>query len=315
MLRRFTRNGPLLMLLATLLFTLMVSLVKVARRDLTALEVICWRALTSVPLAFVVARRGGLAIGKRGVLLLRIVTGFAAMFCFFTAMKGLTVVEMTLVHKLQPILLALLAPLVLGALERSGRGVWLALVAGLVGTAVLVWPSADGELFGGGSGAATSFMLWGLGGAAMSALAHLFVRSLGQAENPDAVVFWFQVAALGLALSALLLTRGEVPLPPLALLPHLLGIGVLATLGQVAMTRAYSVEKASVVAAASYASPLWGLAGDVLVFGEWPTGRAIAGGALIVGGGLLLVAHQARKPQPTLGRVDSEIEHGTRVAE
>ena len=51
------------------------------------------------------------------LLATRIVVGFAAMTCFFTAAHGLAVADMSLIGRLQPLLIALLAPLFLAPLK------------------------------------------------------------------------------------------------------------------------------------------------------------------------------------------------------
>lgn len=269
------------MMLATLAFTVMVSLVKVARSELSALEVVCWRGTTSVLLSFLLAWRVGYAVRGAHLMALRIVVGFAAMACFFTAAKGLAVADMTIITKLQPILVGLAAPVLLGAHERGGWLMALAAVLGVAGAAVLLGPQlAVGSVFG----------LWALVGAALSAGAHIAVRALSTRNPPETVVFWFQAGAVALAVTLLLTTTGTVPLPPVHLWPHLLGCGVAATVGQVLMTRAYAADPAPVVAAASYVAPLWGLAGDLLLFGQYPAAPALFGGGLIVMAGLLLLS-------------------------
>ena len=44
--------------------------------------------------------------------------GFGAMFCFYSAAKGLSVADLSLITKLQPMLVALIAPVLLGSAER-----------------------------------------------------------------------------------------------------------------------------------------------------------------------------------------------------
>ncbi len=114
------RKGPLLMLGATLAFTIMVACVKEARAEMDALEVIVWRTLVSVPLALALVWRIGLRVKAKKWLLARVTLGSIAMVFFFTAAKGLSVGDLSLVSRLQPIVVALVAPVVLGVAERAG---------------------------------------------------------------------------------------------------------------------------------------------------------------------------------------------------
>lgn len=276
------------MILSTVAFAAMLSLVKLARRELGAFEVMCWRAATSVPLALLLVWRSASAgslrrlfrVQRKALLTARVVMGFCAMSSFYIAARGLSVADISIIHKLQPILIAVLAPWVLGAGERSSRGIWLALVAGIGGSALVLGPELS---FGSG------YAIAALVGTAASAGAHLAVRALGRTERASNIVLWFQLGVLGISVSVLLVRHGAVPLPPAHLVPHLCGIGVAATIGQALMTQAYAVEKASTVAAASYVAPLWGVASDLVIFRTAPEPSVWIGGTLIVAGGLLLL--------------------------
>ncbi len=122
------------------------------------------------------------------------------------------------------------------------------------------------------------------------------IRALGKTDHAAAIVFWFQMTTLILAPAGHALVEGElIGLPPSHLWPYLVGTGLTATAGQVLMTNAYRLEKASVIAAASYAGPLWAVLLDLVVFGVLPAGWALVGGALVLGAGLTLVlTHRPR---------------------
>jgi len=281
------RRGPLWMILAALLFTVMLGLVKVAREDMSALEVVVWRSVFATPLAFVLARRAGIAIRNKKVLLVRCALGFCAVLGFFTAALGLTMAQLSLVSKLQPILIALLAPLVLGASEKPSGRVYAVLGLGLAGSLLLLSPDlASGSIYG----------LLAVGGTVASAGAHVAVRRLGATENPFALVFWFQLFLSVAGLTTWTLLEGRlVPLPPAGMWPVLIGIAVSTTAAQLAMTRGYQLDRAASVAAASYAGPLFAVVGDVIVFAVWPDAWALGGGALIVVAGLVLLAPSRRR--------------------
>ena len=270
--------GPMLMVGAVASFTLMVACVKVAREQMDAVEVMWWRSVIGVPLVAVVAR-GRWWPKRHGLILLRALLGFGAMGCFFTAAKGLSLADLSLVSRLQPILVAGVAPLLLGASERSSSRVWIATVGGLMGCAVLLQPSMELD---------NAWGLWALGAAAFSALAHTAVRALGASEHPATVVLWFQLW-VALVAFAVLTARGQVTLPDPALWPALAGTAVFASLGQWLMTDAYRRDTAARVAAASYVGPFWAVLLDVWLFAAWPSQSAWFGGVLIIASGLVVV--------------------------
>ncbi|HJL05708.1 MAG TPA: DMT family transporter [Polyangiaceae bacterium LLY-WYZ-15_(1-7)] len=280
------RKGPALMLLATAMFTAMVACVKVARDEMGPLEVIVWRAVFSVPLTLLLVRKIGFRVKAKKVLALRILLGFGAMVCFFTSTRGLNLGDLSIISRLQPIVVAFLAPIALGSAEKASGKIWGLLLLGLLGCALIIGPGLQvGNVYG----------LWALAATMFSAGAHLAVRKLGATDDPRKVVLYFQAGACVLALGAHAGMTGELlPLPPAHLWWALGGVGLFATLGQVAMTYAYQAERASVVAAASYAAPVFGMVADVLFFDGWPTGTALLGGAIVVGAGLVLVFGKER---------------------
>lgn len=277
------RTAPLFMLLASAVFTVMIALVKVARQELSGLEVVLWRGLLSAPLLAFSLRRVGTRIHNPGAFAGRLVFGFAAMVCLATAARGLSLVDMSLIAKLRPILIALAAPLVLGRSERVGRGVWAVLVLGFAGTAVLLGPQlAVGSLWG----------AWVLASVLFGVGAHLCLRRLGATDNARAIVFWFHLGIAGLALPMILITQGGLRLPSSGMWPVLAGVALTATVAQLLITRAFALDRAPVVAAASYSGPVWSLLGDLFVFGLVPPLTSLIGGALVLCPSLWLVVRR-----------------------
>jgi len=276
------------MVLTTLAFTAMIGLVKVARAELSAAEVVFWRGFVGIPIAALGLRGLRLAPANRPVLALRIGLGFCAMICFFTAAKGLPLADHALYSKLHPLLVGILAPLALGAGERPGSRTWGALVFGLVGCGVLLGP----EVQGGGL-----WGLWALAAAAFSAGAHVCLRRLGETDHPAVVVLCFQLAIAPLSLLLVLVQDGGLPgLPPVELWPVLAGVAVFAVLGQTMMTRAYQLDRAAVVAGAAYTSPLWAGLADAVFFETLPSWTTLVGGMLIVGSGLAVILQEDPEP-------------------
>jgi S-adenosylmethionine uptake transporter len=278
----------MLMIAATLVLTIMSGAVKVARVEMSALDLVFWRGAIAVPAAWFMARSGGLVLAKRRVFGVRLVLGFMAMMCFFTALKGLPLADTNCITKVQPILIALLAPWFLGDKERAGIRLWVLMGVGAAGTAVLLAPDlAVGSVWG----------LWALGAAVLSAGAHLALRGLKD-EPSAAVVFWFQVGVLCLS-GACILLRGEgLSIPSASVWPAVIAVGLLATGGQLLMTHAYARDTASSIAAVRFIGPVWGIAGDVLFFGGWPSMHVWAGGALVVGAGLAATLDRPAKATP-----------------
>jgi drug/metabolite transporter (DMT)-like permease len=275
------RRGPLLMVVAAFFFTVMTAAAKVARDELSAVEVVAWRAIIAIPICLLLAGRTRLDVGNRRAFVIRSLLGYGGMVCFYTAAAGLSLADLSLIAKLQPVLVGLLAPALFGQVERVGKWVWVALAGGLIGSAILIGPElAIGSTFG----------LWAMAGSVLSAGAHLSVRALGKTEEPEAIVLWFQIALLLLAVSTTLVMEGRLPaLPSAKMWPIVIVTGVCATLGQSFMTNAYRHDRAAMVAGAAYAGPIWGVLLDLLVFGHVPTPWVVLGGGLIITSGLVFL--------------------------
>jgi len=269
-------RGPFLMIVATLVMTCMSGAVKIARVELDALDIVVWRSVVAIPFAWWWARGTDFRIERKGFFWIRVVLGFAAVLCFFTALKGLPLADTNMVTKLQPVLIALGAPLFLGRSERADRALWGLLLVGIIGTVILVAPDIRaGSVWG----------LWAVASSVFSAGAHIALRGMKD-EHSGVVVFWLQIAVFLMALVLLLVTKGDITVPATHLWPALAGVGIFATAGQVLITKAYAVSTASSVAAVRFVGPVWGVAGDVLFFGGWPALHVWVGGAIVVAAGL-----------------------------
>jgi drug/metabolite transporter (DMT)-like permease len=269
------------MMVAGLSFVVMLGCVKVARVELSAPEVIFWRCPPALVVAGIAARGAGWRIVNRRAFAVRAFFGFAALLLFYTAAGGLAVADLTLVGRLQPLLMAVAAPLVLGAGERVPGRIWGVVMVGMVGCAILLAPElAVGSPYGAAALAAVG----------MSVCAHLALRRLGRTDRTWPVVFWFQMVVFGAAMLLLGLQQQAIPeLPSRSLWAPLLGAGLFAVGGQAAMTRAFALDRAAVVSAASHVMPLFAFVLDAVVFGLTPSVHGVLGGAVVVGAALMLL--------------------------
>ena len=87
------------MIVAQLFFSLMVVCVKLARVELSGVEVVLWRALGSLPILWWLCRGGSWRVSVSGALLCRVVFGFAAMSSFYIAAKSLAVADLSMLSK------------------------------------------------------------------------------------------------------------------------------------------------------------------------------------------------------------------------
>ena len=289
-------SGPLLMFLAQVAFTVMVVFVKIAREELSTFEVALWRSVVAVPMLMVMYHNLSWKIRNTKLIFLRIVFGFGALCSFFAAAKGLYVADLSLISKIQPILVAVLAPILIGSTERVPPKLWGLMAIAMVGCVILLAPSLEvGSRYG----------IYAVMASIFSAHAHIFIRRLRR-EHSGIIVLWFQTGTGILSLITCLSTLGTIPLPPSHLWLPLVGVGVMATLGQLLMTLAYKRSKAATVAIASYAGPLVAVGADVVAFSVFPTWNVYIGGSIVVFAGFLLLRQSQSDERTEDGENDGE---------
>lgn len=278
-------------LLATLCFVAMTVFVKLLREDgLSTHEVMFWRVAPGLPWVWMELRlrKQSLWPNAPGPTIARSLYGLGAMACYFYALRALSVIEYTVLTLLQPVLVALLAPALLG--ERLRRNAVVAMGVALAGALVVVLrPNIAGpirlELLP---------IAVGILATLFSALAHISVRKATAYDSPERVVFWFTLVVSVLALIMGLANGDFVSGLPagLELGPAVLKIAGAAGFGlagQLFMTRAYGRAAAPIVAMMAYASIPASIVVDLLVWGLRPDVAQIAGSILMIGAGVLLM--------------------------
>ncbi len=281
-------RGLLLMLAATAAFTGMAAFVKLAREDgMSTPVVMFWRMAPGLLWVGAVMwwKQIALRPERAGLMFARCLFGIVAMSGYFWSARQLTLVQYAVLHLLQPIFIAVLAPVVLG--ERLRRVAIFALALALAGAVLVIRP--DGSL----AGLPLLAGLAAAGAALASAFAHMSVRRVTQFDAPERVVLYFTLTVTLLA-GGVGLASGELLVLPAGLGPgravvEVLGMAGFGLAGQLLMTRAYRVAQAPLVAIVSYASVPMSFALDLLAWGVLGGLSQLLGAALTVAAGILLV--------------------------
>jgi drug/metabolite transporter (DMT)-like permease len=161
-----------------------------------------------------------------------------------------------------------------------------AVLLGLAGIVLIARPA------GGGVSAAS---LAGVLSGACAAAAMVSLRRLADTEPAPRIVFYF--SALSTLIAAVPLAWAWDPVPAAAL-ALLVGIGVLATLGQLCLTRAYALAPAARIGAFTYVAVVFGGLAGWALWGERPDLASFGGMALVVACCLLAGWRPARRVAP-----------------
>jgi drug/metabolite transporter (DMT)-like permease len=272
------RRGALLMLASGLLFSAMGALVKHLSVQLPNEMVVFFRsAMGLLALLPWVLHRGISQLKTKNLRghLGRGLAGVTAMYCYFYAIAHLPLAEAVLLNYSTPLFIPFIAALWLG--EQVSMRLWAAIGVGFVGIVLILKP---------GLGMFTPVSLIGLASGMFGALAMVSIRRLSKTEPTLRIVFYF--SAVCTAVSAVpLLWRWQTPDP--ALWTLLILMGVLASLAQLLLTRAYSHAPAAQVGPFTYSTVVFAAAVGWIFWGEIPDLLSFGGTALVCLAGIMTI--------------------------
>ncbi len=270
--------GALLILLSELMFASMGATVKSVTAELPSEMAVFMRNLFGLMVLLPLLWRGGIDGLKTqitGLHLLRALAGVAAMYCFFYALSHLPLAEGMLLKMTAPLFMPLIAWQWLQ--EPLRRRVLLAIGFGFLGVVLVLNPH------GGVNEVAGVGLLGGL----LAALAMVTVRRLGRTESSLRVVFYFTFFST-LISSVPMLWSWQTPNQLQWILLFL--IGALGTLGQLLLTRGYSIAAASNVSPFTYFSVIFGAIYGYLFWNETLNILFVAGALMIALAGVLALS-------------------------
>jgi drug/metabolite transporter (DMT)-like permease len=287
-------RGIFLKICSVLVFIAMAALIKAASAHVPAGEAVFFRSLFAIPVIVVwLAWQGQLSTGFKTKHPLshvwRGLMGTMGMGLGFAGLGYLPLPEVTAISYASPLMVVIFAAMFLGEEVRAFRVTTVAL--GLVGVLIVLSPRLSVVPGSVTSQAEALGAILVLGSAVFAALAQVFVRKLILMETTTAIVFYFSVTSTVLSLATI--PFGWVWPTPLETL-FLVGAGVLGGIGQALLTSCYRHADASLVAPFDYASMLFALAIGYFVFSEVPTLTMLAGAALVVAAGILIIWRESR---------------------
>ncbi len=277
------------MVLAAFLFSLMSVAVKYAAQGFTSAELVMYRGLIGVLMMACLLRMQGVSLRSPvpGMHAWRSVVGVISLWGWFYSIAQLSLATATTLNFMSSVWLGAL--FAFGALMRGQVHRLLpllcAVLAGFVGVALVLQPTlADDQWLAG---------LVGLLSGLLAGWAYMLVSALGRAGEPESrTVFYFALgSAIGGALASMVQGLSAWTWPAaLWLLP----VGVLASLGQWCMTRAYTQGATLVVASLQYSGVIFAVLFGVLLFEESIVWQGWLGMALIIASGIAATAWQKR---------------------
>jgi S-adenosylmethionine uptake transporter len=272
------------MILAALFFSMMGVCVKFASAHFHAFELVFFRGLIGVIFMASICRVQGVSLRTPIPMMhvWRSIVGVTSLAAWFYAIGYLPLATAMTLNYMSSIWVAVFlvgGTLVMGKLQDVTRQgpIVLTLIAGFGGVVLLLRPTIEqDQLFAGIVG-----LLSGL----IAALAYIQVAALGRLNEPEVrTVFYFSVGTAVVGAALMLVTGMSSWVWPSML--WLLPVGVLAALGQLCMTKAYSRGSTLVVANLQYSGIVFGALFGLMLFGEHIPLMGWLGMALIMASGI-----------------------------
>ncbi|MFM9834520.1 MAG: DMT family transporter [Methylophilaceae bacterium] len=235
--------GSLWMLVASLGFAIMGALVKVGATKFSSAELVFYRSLFGLIAiyAFIFAKQLPLKTPVMYKHMSRSLVGFVSLVLFFYAIAHLPLATAITLNYTSPLFLAAFLPFFFH--EKAKKMLYVTIGVGFIGVLLVLQPTfSKNDTLAGALGLAS-----GVG----ASFAYIFVKQLGNLEEPDwRTVFYFTlVSTVGAGIWMLLNNFTPITWQDL---PVLTGLGVSATIAQLAMTRAYRTGKTLIVAGLAY---------------------------------------------------------------
>ncbi len=288
--RRLPGNtrGAIWILLAALLMTVQVTVVKQLGATLHIFEIVFFRCAFSFLIlspAFLRLGLGAYATSRPALHITRSVLGISAMACYFYAVSWLPLAEAIAYTFTMPLFMIVCAVLLLGERVRWRR--WSATAVGFAGVLVMLRP---------GMVAIEAAALVALLGAILSALVFTSVKKLSTTESALTMILYFALVGMLMSIGPALTvwrwpSAGEFAL--------LFLTGVLGTSGQYVAVWGWSVGEATAVAPFDYSRLIFAAALGFAVFAEVPDPTTVLGAGIIVASTLYIGRRAAKVESPT----------------
>jgi S-adenosylmethionine uptake transporter len=280
------------MVVASFFFASMAVGIKFASHSFSTFELVFYRGVVSVIFMAVVVRARGASLRTPVPMMhvTRSAVGVVSLGSWFYAIAHLPLATAMTLNYMSGVWVAAFivgGALLYGQAEKQGPLLFTVLM-GFVGVVLTLRPTIDhDQLFAGVVG-----LLSGIG----AALAYMQVTALGRAGEPEErTVFYFSVGTAVVGAVGMLFTD----MTPWANVrwqdaAWVVPIGVLASLGQWCMTRAYSHGATLVVASMQYSGIVFASIFSLTLFGDRIAPMGWIGIAVIVSSGILATFLRAR---------------------
>jgi len=275
-----TSLGVTLYFAELLLITLIAMMVKQLGGAFPFYQLLFCRFLFALPLIAVQAYRSTGRVYARPAnpsgFAIRVCCGILGLGTYFYALTVIPLADVTALAYTSPIFITLLSIPILG--ETVGPRRWFAVVAGFAGMVLITRPT--GGIEPGAIAAASSAMF--------AAMVNILVRRLSRTDSSATVALYYNTS--GAVVMGVWCLISGVSMPGTAVdAAMLLGLGVVASGQQLALSYAHKYAEASLLASLNYLALVLAAGVGYLVWNEVPSVETWIGGGVITASGLFII--------------------------
>lgn len=265
------KQGIVFAVLASLMFSIMNALVKAIALTIPPAEVAFFRGLIGLGFVYYMMRRKKVRFSTRGIpiLILRGLLGGLYVVTHFYTISQISLVDASILINLAPVIAIFLSAVFLK--ETLSRRTWALLGLAFIGAMLTINPFQFS--------AYSINALIGLLSAAIAACVAIVLRYLSTRHHAFEIIFYF-MAAVTLVPIPMLWDNFIIPTYDEFL--YLIILGVIALIGQVFLTRAFSQDSVAVIEVVRYIGIIYNAAWGFLFWKEVPDQNTIIGGLFII---------------------------------
>tara|TARA_B110000003_G_scaffold159860_1_gene159988 strand:- start:4740 stop:5582 length:843 start_codon:yes stop_codon:yes gene_type:complete len=270
-------KGVMWMLIATFFFALMGTFVKLGGENFNSTELVFYRSLISLAIIIGIMEFTKVKYSTRYFKLhmTRSSIGFISLLLFFYAINHLPLSTAISLNYTSPLFLGLLMPIILR--RKIKIGLFFGVLIGFIGVFFILKPTFDNQSYFAG----VMGLISGLG----AAMAYLFVTQLGQLKEPSLrTIFYFTLVST--ICSGIIMLFGEVNSITYKAMFILFGLGVSATIAQIAITKAYRIGNTLGNAGLSYLTIIFSTIIGIIFLDEFIDWQTSLGISLIIISGI-----------------------------
>lgn len=282
------RKAVLYMIIGGFSFATMGALTFELGKEVDWVFIAFCRMLFSFILVFFLASKSSSTalLLNRKLLWVRSITGTIAMLATFYSFTHLPVSDVSVITETRPVWVALLAVILLG--ERIGKGLITITILSILGVLLIESPHFDQRNFA---------VFVTLFASVLGAVVMICLRKLRDLDPRTIVTHFSLTATIGSLIFIFLFREIETYSNYFQtdIIVILIGIGIFGTIGQLTMTKAFALGRASIVSSTGYAKVGFSAIYDLLLFSAIFEFYSILGMLMILGSSTWLLNNSSNK--------------------